>query len=448
MIQKSDFFVLAICQSNRRDQNNETESQKILIGISAFDAGDNKGFDEHIFITADLYGSLQDVSYSKIICPVSIFFPHTVFWNSASGLLLSFEKKISSVFSVRLHWDTRFGIAVKVIFCGRSFNLSKYFALDIGTSLTKIFERSKKKYIVEPTIAAVDRDSSKLIAFGRDALSIIDQTPGKVKIVKPIRHGHIEDLSLAGEIITYLLKKAGHSKFGRSYVLASTYGDTTNVQRRAMVRSLKEAGVKEARFLESTIAAAIDLDLPIGEPVGNMVVIFGAGCTESAVLSLGATVTSASIGIGAGDIDNSLKNYFIRRHNINASTLLFSNIRENIIRDSQDAILHVITGHDIHSGEVVSMDVSAEELWSVIDEALLQIVDGIMQSITSVPPDLTNDLCQSGIYLVGGLAKLDGLGVLLGRKTDLPIHISKNPELRVVGGLRRSLDNFSNMTKA
>jgi len=253
---------------------------------------------------------------------------------------------------------------------------------------------------------------------------------------------------LAGEIVTYLLRKAGHSKFARSYVLASTYGDTTNVQRRAMVRSLKEAGVKEARFLESTIAAAIDLGLPIGEPVGNMVIIFGAGCTEAAVLSLGSIVTSASIGIGAADIDSSLKKYFIRRHNINASTLLFGNIRENIIRDYQDTRFHVITGHDIHTGEVASVDISAEELWSVIDEVLLQIVDGVIQSVTSAPPDLTNDLCQSGIYLTGGLAQLDGLGALLARKTDLPIHISKNPELRVVGGLRHSLDDFSNMTKA
>ncbi len=325
--------------------------------------------------------------------------------------------------------------------------MSKYFALDIGTSSTKISDRSSKKYIIEPTIAVVDRDSSRLIAFGNEALEIINKTPGKVKIVRPIRHGQIEDLSLASEIVAYLLKKAGYSKLGRSYVLSSTYGDATKVQRRAMERSLKEAGIKETRFLESTIAAAIDLGLPIGEPMGNMVVILGAGCIEAAVMSLGSVVSSTSLGIGAEDIDNNLKNYFIKRYGINTSTLLFSRIREQLLRKSEDVESHVISGHDIQTGAAASVEVLTSELWPIVDEVLSQIVDGVISVITSTPPDLTNDLCQSGIYILGGLAKLDGLGSMLANGTDLPIHICKNPEMRVVSGLKHSLNDFSHMSK-
>ncbi len=325
--------------------------------------------------------------------------------------------------------------------------MSKYFAVDLGTSLTKISDKSRKRYLIEPTIAAVDTDSAKLVAFGTDALSVIDAKPGRVKIFKPIRYGQIEDLNLGRQIISHLLKKAGHNKLGRSYVLVSTYGDSTKVQQRAMVRSLKEAGVHEVRFLESTIAASIDLNLPIGEPVGNMVIILGAGRCEAAVLSLGSVVTSASLGMGATDIDNSIKSHFIRNYNINVSTLFCGRLREVIVRDNQRFTVHNIVGYDISTGETVSVDVTAEELWGVIDEVLSQIIQGITQVLTSTPPDITNDLCQSGVYLLGGLTRLDGLKEMVAEAMELPVHTSSNPEMHVIGGLRKSLSHFSDMTK-
>jgi rod shape-determining protein MreB len=326
--------------------------------------------------------------------------------------------------------------------------LSKYFAVDLGTSLTKISDKSRKKYLIEPTIAAIDMDSSKLVAFGSDALSAIEAKPGRVKIFKPVRHGQIEDLNLGAQIVSCVLRKAGHTKFGRSYVLVSTYGDSTKVQQRAMARSLKEAGVHEVRFLESAIAASVDLSLPIGEPVGNMIVILGAGRCEAAVLSLGSIVTSTSLAVGATDIDSSLKNHFIRKYNINVSTLLCSHLRENITRDNQDSNTHTIVGYDISSGENVSVDVRAVELWGVIDDVLSQIIQGITQVLTSTPPDITNDLCQSGVHVIGGLARLDGLEGMLANAMELPVHTYANPETHVIGGLRKSLSHFSDMTKA
>ena len=46
------------------------------------------------------------------------------------------------------------------------------------------------------------------------------------------------------------------------------------------------AGAADAQLLEQPMAAAIGADLPINEPVGNMVIDIGGGTTETAVISL------------------------------------------------------------------------------------------------------------------------------------------------------------------
>ena len=45
----------------------------------------------------------------------------------------------------------------------------------------------------------------------------------------------------------------------------------------------------------SAMAAAIGAGLPIGEPIGNMVVDIGGGTTDIAVISLGGIVYSLSL---------------------------------------------------------------------------------------------------------------------------------------------------------
>ena len=66
----------------------------------------------------------------------------------------------------------------------------------------------------------------------------------------------------------------------------------TEVERRRH-RRRPPGRARDANFIEQPMAAAIGADLPIDEPVGNMVIDIGGGTTETAVISLGGIKVAA-----------------------------------------------------------------------------------------------------------------------------------------------------------
>ena len=90
----------------------------------------------------------------------------------------------------------------------------------------------------------------------------------------------------------------------------------TEVERRAVTDAARRAGAADANLIEQPMAAAIGADLPIDEPVGNMVIDIGGGTSETAVISLGGIVALEAVRVGSFDIDAAIQNYIRREHGI------------------------------------------------------------------------------------------------------------------------------------
>jgi rod shape-determining protein MreB len=58
------------------------------------------------------------------------------------------------------------------------------------------------------------------------------------------------------------------------------------------------------------------------------------------------------------------------------------------------------------------------------------------------PPELSADIVDKGIVLTGGGAQLRNLDVLIREETGLPVMVAENPQLCVVLGTGRALDEL------
>ena len=65
------------------------------------------------------------------------------------------------------------------------------------------------------------------------------------------------------------------------------------------MEAVYQAGAKEAFVIETAAAAALGVNLPVYDPVGNMVIDIGGGTTNVAMLSLGGIVVSKSLHLGS-----------------------------------------------------------------------------------------------------------------------------------------------------
>jgi rod shape-determining protein MreB and related proteins len=197
------------------------------------------------------------------------------------------------------------------------------------------------------------------------------------------------------------------------------------------------------------VAAAIGAKLPITEPRGSMIVDIGGGTTDIAVLSMGSVIYSHAIRAAGNAMDEAIVNYVRFKHNI----LIGATNAEAIKKESGCAVAkangtHVtiqIKGRDLQRGFPAEIALEPHEIAEALTLPIHQIVGGIRQALADVPPELTADICDAGIYLTGGGALLEKLDARLQSETGVKFRIAEDPLRCVVRGTGMALEQLDAM---
>ena len=325
--------------------------------------------------------------------------------------------------------------------------MAKDLAIDLGTANTLVYRKGDGIIINEPTVIAVNRKTGEVLAHGEEAWEMIGRTPGNIVAVRPLRGGAITDFDVTEKMIRMLLQRAGVSRFSRPKVLICVPSAITEVERRAVTDATRRAGAADAQLLEQPIAAAIGADLPIDEPVGNMVIDIGGGTTETAVISLGGIVALEAVRVGSFDIDSEIQAYVRRSHGIAIGERTAEMIKKTIgsaipmptLTDAE------VRGRDLVSGLPKTVVLTDAEIREAINPIVTQMVDSVIRCLGNAPPELAQDFLKRGMYLVGGGALLTGMGERIAMDTNVPVILSNDALEAVVLGAGHCIENFSEL---
>ena len=298
--------------------------------------------------------------------------------------------------------------------------MARDLAIDLGTANTLVYMKGKGIVLNEPSVIAVNRQSGEVLATGHDAWDMIGRTPSYIVAVRPLRGGAITDFDITERMIRLLLQRVGVSRFTRPKVVICVPSAITEVERRAVTDATRRAGASDAQLIEQPMAAAIGANLPIDEPVGNMIIDIGGGTTETAVISLGGVVALEAIRVGSFDIDAAIQNYVRREQDRSAD----------------------IRGRDLVTGLPKTVRLTAEEVRFAIDEPVAAMVLSVKRCLAKAPPELAQDFLARGMYLVGGGGMLRGLAQRIERETEVPVKMSPQPLEAVVLGAGHCIENY------
>jgi len=317
--------------------------------------------------------------------------------------------------------------------------------IDLGTATTLVYVKGEGVVLCEPSVVAIERGTSHVLAVGEEAKRMLGRTPGNIVAIRPMKDGVIADFEITEAMLRYFIKKVHHRKvLVRPRIIIAVPSGITEVEKRAVKDSAERAGAREVFLIEEPIAAAIGVGLPIQEPIGNMIIDVGGGTTEMAVISLAGTVFSKSIRIGGDEMDEAIIEYLKKTYNlmVGERTAEDTKIKIGSAFPQEEELTLEVRGRDLVTGLPKAVTITSEEVRDALVEPLRAILEIAKISLERTPPELAADLIEHGIVMAGGGSLLRGLDKLISEETGLPVHIADDPVTAVVQGTGKVLSEI------
>ena len=87
------------------------------------------------------------------------------------------------------------------------------------------------------------------------------------------------------------------------------------------------------------------------------------------------------------------------------------------------------------------IEVTTEEIRRAIAEPLSEIITMVKMTLETTPPELSADIFDFGIVMVGGGSLLPGIDQAIHDRTGIRVHIPKKPKDCVCVGLGRMIQS-------
>jgi rod shape-determining protein MreB len=320
------------------------------------------------------------------------------------------------------------------------------FGVDLGTCNTLIYQEGKGIVLEEPSVVAIRTDTGRIEAIGKEAYAMIGRTPANLQVIYPLKDGVIANFDMTTSMLKYFISKVqGRNHWFRSSrVIISVPCGITNVQKRAVEEMIIHRGAKKSVTIEEPLAAAMGAGLPVGEPVGSMVLDIGGGTSQVALISLGGIVVSKHVPSGGMAIDQNIIEYIKKTYHLVIGERTAEDIKKNAataLKPEKEMQMKMdIRGRDLVRGLPKTITITSNEIYELLDDFFILIVDSIRQAMEQCPPELAGDVMERGILLCGGGALLNGLDQRLQKETGVPVHLAENPMECIVLGTGKMLN--------
>jgi rod shape-determining protein MreB len=322
---------------------------------------------------------------------------------------------------------------------------SEDLAIDLGTVNTRVYARGRGIVVNEPSAVALDDSTGEVQAVVREAKEMLGRTPGKIRVIKPLKDGVIADFKVTEKMLSYFIQKAHQRRaLVHPRVIISIPSEITQVEKRAVTDSAYRARAAEVHLVEQAMMAAIGAGLPVTKPGGNLVVDIGGGTTDVALISMSGMVYSRSLRIAGKHMDESIMSYLKRKHNLLIGERTAEQIKIEI--GSAYALDKPLTmevkGRSLIEGVPKAITVDDSEVRDALAECVSAVVSAIRMALERTPPELSADISDRGIVLAGGGALLRNLDKRIRDETGLPVCVADDPLCSVVRGTAKLLDDF------
>lgn len=320
-------------------------------------------------------------------------------------------------------------------------NLSRDLGIDLGTSNVVIFAEGKGIVLREPAVVAIDKEHEKVLQVGAAARNMMGRTPGNIVALHPLQNGVISDYDLTERMMAEFFRKVVRFNFIKPRVIVSVPSGITEVEERAVIQSMMEAGARRVYLIEAPLAAGLGAQLDLEGPGGHLVIDMGGGTTDIAVLTMNGVAESASVKVAGDAFDNAI----IRTLRKKGDLIVGKNTAEEIkmtlggVYPRNDGFTMTVKGRDKKSGRPREVVLTENDVLEAMLPVAKQICDEVLAVLDRTSPELVGDLTKNGVTLTGGCSQIWGFDRLLSEVTGMPVSVADDADSCVAYGCGRAI---------
>lgn len=296
--------------------------------------------------------------------------------------------------------------------------------IDIGSGNITILQKGLGVVLKEPALAMVSTGKKpSLKATGIQAKKMTGKTVGSDLIVAPFKEGAIENFEVARLLLKDFVSKVTGERIFRKKItaLVPISSGLSLSERRSYETLMERLGI------EATI---IDMPNVLSEFLpskSGFVIHLGASLTEFAILSPTGIINANTLNIAGDELTNVIVNHLENKEEIKIGFYTAEKIKHAIasVYDNDTSCCDV-TGRDF-LGSPKTVQINAESILPAIKEKLDKIIEVARFLISILPPEMTEDAKNKGIYLSGGTAKLVGIREYVEQAVGLPVNVINDP---------------------
>ena len=321
--------------------------------------------------------------------------------------------------------------------------------IDLGTSNVLIFEANKGIVVREPSVVAMDKNTSKILKVGAEARNMLGRTPGNIVAMHPLHDGVISDHEMTVEMLKALFRKIAGNTItpAKPRVVISVPSGVTEVEERTVINAAIDAGARRVYLIEEPLAAALGAGLDISGPKGQMIVDIGAGTTDVAVLCLSGVAVSSSLKIAGDSMDEIIAWYVRKAHKVIIGLPTAEEIKIQIgsVMERPEEVSMTVKGRDTKTGMPKEIVLTSAEIREPLLSRAKVIADMVRDVLEEATPELVSDIYENGITLTGGCSQIWGMDRFLTEKTGALCTVADDADACVAYGCGKSLAWINHM---
>lgn len=319
----------------------------------------------------------------------------------------------------------------------------KRLAIDFGSGVTKIYMPGCGVVLTEATCIAVEEyldggeRRMRVKAYGDKARQLYGRAAQNTRIVNPVFEGNIVSEELAARLMRHFLEKieiTGRQAKKAEAIFILPCGVNASV-REKYARLAASCGFGYTCYTLTPFAATLGHNATISESTPVFSLDIGQSITNIAAFSQDGIISGLSLNLGGGNIDVHIMDELYENQNFKIGSLTAERLKNKVgsLLDDDNKKL-VVDGRDTESGAPSSVCINSEQLYGVITTYLDKILEYVTVVISKLPAEVASAVMHGGIYLSGGLAKLDGIVSYIEKKLKIKVNSTEEPQLAAVMG--------------